>query len=432
MDFEISAGSSGLFSGLIESHRDPDTGFFPKGVLVRALSAMFNALPGRFSAALIEIANPAHGPAKTFAEVVSPAAINDVVSPCGGAVFVMDSDRILLVFPGHRPEEVFLAVEALRSVASAGLSTGSGGFSAGIGSMTGREALKTVARGAGNKLIRQAEEALAAVLAEGAGRTGIYTRRRMILKPVYYPSSSLVRLSRLAKRFCRTESSILREALTDLFDKYGDGESIKGPGGALLRIRAGFEAFAGELVRGFEEAAARTGQASMKGHSGRVSSLAVAVGRSLGLEDQKLRDLALVAAVHDIGKIHGATFQAGGGSTEPGGRPKPDRHPGTGAALLALTGFLQAPAAAVASHHERMDGSGFPDGLSGGKIPLQARIIGACDRLDHLVFPGGIIENALETMKWEAGAWDPAVLEALEATVLSGYFDPLPVIKAGQ
>lgn len=451
MVVETCAGTSGLFSGIIESRRDPATGFFPGGVLSRALAFLFENRPGRFSAALIETIEPLaefftipphfapSGPAPGTSGSISPPcrAVHDVLSRCGGAAFTIDSHRIFLVFPGFRPEEAFVAVESLRANAKSS-------FSAGIGSISGRETSGKNAHSATGRMMTQAEEALSTVLSESSGRTGIYTRRPMILKPVYYPLSSLARLSKLAKRFGRTESSIVREALNDLFDKYGDGEPIVGPSAAFLRVRAGFEAFAEELVRGFEKSVPtqrRIGEGQTapgpridrdlqagKSHSERVCSLAVSVGRAMGLCEQLLRDLALASLVHDIGKIV-ASANCGNGPAEAdlktGKAVSADGHPASGASLLKRTGFLQSVAEAVASHHELMDGSGFPDGLSGNSIPMASRIIGACDRYDHLVSPGpasgsdssGISDGAIEAMKSESGLWDPGVLEILETVV---------------
>lgn len=70
------------------------------------------------------------------------------------------------------------------------------------------------------ELFRCASEALARAKREGGGRVAIYVEEKMVLKSNYYPRGSLDRLSKLAGRLNRTEASLLREALDDLFDKF--------------------------------------------------------------------------------------------------------------------------------------------------------------------------------------------------------------------
>jgi putative nucleotidyltransferase with HDIG domain len=121
------------------------------------------------------------------------------------------------------------------------------------------------------------------------------------------------------------------------------------------------------------------------GHSQRVQRIAVALGEELGLERQQLDVLRFAGLFHDIGKI---------------GVPdailtKPDRltelefeivkrHPEDGARIVGRLHRLHAAVPAVLHHHERWDGRGYPRGLRGDGIPLEAAIVGLADAVDAM------------------------------------------------
>jgi putative nucleotidyltransferase with HDIG domain len=120
-----------------------------------------------------------------------------------------------------------------------------------------------------------------------------------------------------------------------------------------------------------------------RGHSDRVATLAVEIGRELGLDDAELRVLEFSGILHDVGKI---------------GIPehvllKPSRltpeefavvkaHSVIGAEIVQGVEFLKRAEPAIRHHHERWDGKGYPDGLAGKDIPLIARIVNAADTWD--------------------------------------------------
>jgi HD-GYP domain-containing protein (c-di-GMP phosphodiesterase class II) len=122
-------------------------------------------------------------------------------------------------------------------------------------------------------------------------------------------------------------------------------------------------------------------------HTRRVALRAVQVGELLGLSASRLRTLAIGGLVHDIGKlsIPDAILK------KPG--PLDDdeyaviqEHPERGHRLLAgLGGFPDAVRQLVRDHHERLDGSGYPRGLSGDEIELDTRILTVCDIYDALI-----------------------------------------------
>jgi two-component system cell cycle response regulator len=114
-------------------------------------------------------------------------------------------------------------------------------------------------------------------------------------------------------------------------------------------------------------------------HSLHVSILSVEIARALSLDEDRLEDLSTAARLHDIGKI----------AVPDSILAKPDpldeeefrivkTHPTVGAELLSRWG-LPGPAAIVRQHHERIDGTGYPMGLSGEQISLEARIIHVAD-----------------------------------------------------
>lgn len=121
------------------------------------------------------------------------------------------------------------------------------------------------------------------------------------------------------------------------------------------------------------------------GHVSRVANYALIIGRELGLSASQLRSLAMAAQMHDVGKI-GTPDRI---LCKPG--PLTDeeytiikRHPARGYEIARQVGVLRPVADAIRHHHERIDGRGYPDGLSGQEIPLHSRIIAVADTFDAL------------------------------------------------
>jgi putative nucleotidyltransferase with HDIG domain len=146
------------------------------------------------------------------------------------------------------------------------------------------------------------------------------------------------------------------------------------------------EAFLGSQVRALLVAlAAKDGYTEE--HTRRVALRAVQVGDELGLPAGQLRSLAAGGLLHDIGKLEVPDEIL----RKPG--PLTDteyavvkRHPELGVRLLReLGGFGDAVLRLVRDHHERLDGTGYPNGLCGSEIPLDVRILGVCDVYDALI-----------------------------------------------
>jgi response regulator RpfG family c-di-GMP phosphodiesterase len=149
------------------------------------------------------------------------------------------------------------------------------------------------------------------------------------------------------------------------------------------RVRRTFLSAIDTLVRAMEERDPCTA-----GHAIRVRDHAVRLGQALGLFGRELRQLDLAAKLHDVGKVGvpEAILHKQGPLT-----PEEDRvireHPVIGERVLRPIIRSSAVLAGIRSHHERIDGGGYPDGLKGDGIPLLARIISIVDCYDALTTP---------------------------------------------
>ena len=160
------------------------------------------------------------------------------------------------------------------------------------------------------------------------------------------------------------------------------------------------------------------------GHSQRVQRIAIALGKELGLEREQLDVLRFAGLFHDIGKI---------------GVPdailtKPDRltelefeivkrHPEDGARIVGRLHRLDAAVPAVLHHHERWDGRGYPRGLRGDGIPLEASIVGLADAVDAMTTDrpysaARSLEDATDEVVLNRGTqFAPAVVDAFVTLV---------------
>jgi len=124
----------------------------------------------------------------------------------------------------------------------------------------------------------------------------------------------------------------------------------------------------------------------LRGHSIRVSRYAVATAKRLGLGEAAVEQIRIGGELHDIGKIgtREAVLQKPGALTEEE-RHQICAHPVLGERMLApLARESPGVLRVVRSHHERVDGAGFPDGLRGKGIPLEARIVAVADAFDAM------------------------------------------------
>ena len=155
-------------------------------------------------------------------------------------------------------------------------------------------------------------------------------------------------------------------------------------------------------------------------HLERVETYAVETGRELGLNETDLEALRAAALLHDIGKLAVPEYII----SKPG-RLTPDEfetmktHTIVGGEIVERIGFRNGVAAMVRGHHEKWNGTGYPDGLAGQHIPVGARILAAADCLDaltsdrqyRLALP---LHEAIAVVQAEAGkSFDPRVVDVL-------------------
>lgn len=190
---------------------------------------------------------------------------------------------------------------------------------------------------------------------------------------------------------------------------------------AITHVEGALETLVETMVRAVE-----TRDPYTAGHSTRVGHYSVWIGHRMGLSEFDLRILANGALCHDVGKI---------------GIPdnillKPDRlteaefsvikqHPSIGARILGDIGLFRNSLPIVKWHHERLDGSGYPDGLVGNEIPLLVRIVAVADVFDALTssrsYRGRMtIDEALGIIETEvaAGKLDPRAFDCLREAIL--------------
>lgn len=153
-------------------------------------------------------------------------------------------------------------------------------------------------------------------------------------------------------------------------------------------------------------------------HLRRMQVYSTEIARELGLSDDEIHALNAAALLHDIGKLAVPEYII----SKPGKLTaeefeKMKVHPAVGAEILEAVEFPYPVVPIVRSHHERWDGSGYPDGLRGMAIPIGARILAVVDSLDALAsdrqYRAGIpLEEAIEVIAQESGkTFDPRVVD---------------------
>lgn len=155
-------------------------------------------------------------------------------------------------------------------------------------------------------------------------------------------------------------------------------------------------------------------------HLQRVQVYAVEIGKDLGMSGDELDAVRAAALLHDIGKLAVPEhIISKPGKLTPEEFERMKIHPVVGAQILERVRFPYPVAPIVRSHHERWDGTGYPDKLKGEEIPLGARILAAVDTLDALATDRQYrkalpLDEAVGVVLQEAGkAFDPKVVEVL-------------------
>src|SRR5215213_7681894 len=168
-----------------------------------------------------------------------------------------------------------------------------------------------------------------------------------------------------------------------------------------------------------------------RGHSERVARFSLAIGESLGLPDDEMEKLRISALLHDVGKI----------AIEDNILKKPaalteeeyeimKQHPQKGYKIMSQIPAMQDFLPGMYMHHEMMDGRGYPQGLKGDEIPMQARIVSVADTFDAMTTDRPYqkamkFEDALSRIKAFVGTrYDERVVASLIAACDSGQVRP--------
>jgi PAS domain S-box-containing protein/putative nucleotidyltransferase with HDIG domain len=155
------------------------------------------------------------------------------------------------------------------------------------------------------------------------------------------------------------------------------------------------------------------------GHEGRVAQLARAIAQRMDLDEELVDGIRLAATIHDIGK-HAVPVEI---LTKPGALSPYEielirTHPIVGWEILSEAAFPDPIATVVRQHHERLDGTGYPDGISGDAITLEARIIAVADVVEaissHRPYRAslGLEEALFEIQRHKGSHFDPQVVSA--------------------
>jgi putative two-component system response regulator len=162
----------------------------------------------------------------------------------------------------------------------------------------------------------------------------------------------------------------------------------------------------------------------LRGHSARVADLSATVASQYGLSDEEVEQVRVAGRLHDIGKIGTReSVMEKQGPLTPEEYEHIKQHVIIGYQILTPLSHLGPIIGAVRHHHERWDGSGYPEGLRGEEIPIGARIIGAAEVYDALSSSRPYQEKltpeqAVERMGQLSGSvLDPKVFDALAGVV---------------
>ncbi|RSS82680.1 HD-GYP domain-containing protein [Streptomyces sp. WAC06614] len=157
-----------------------------------------------------------------------------------------------------------------------------------------------------------------------------------------------------------------------------------------------------------------------RGHSERVGQASAMIARELGMDGDRLECVRIAGILHDVGKLGVPTrLLRKDGPLTPQERQVIELHPEYGHEMVRGIGFLGEARVAILHHHERIDGSGYPYGLSGEQIPVLARVVAVADAFDAMTSTRSYsrarpVPTALAELQRCAGShFDPAMVRAL-------------------
>ena len=167
------------------------------------------------------------------------------------------------------------------------------------------------------------------------------------------------------------------------------------------------------------------------GHSAKVAQLSEWLAEALGLGHKEIQDVRTAGMLHDIGKVGvPARYLRSRKPLEDEDYVVVAEHAGAGVELVRGIEFLAGSLDAIAHHHERYDGRGYPAGLAAQEIPLAARIVAVADVFDALTTersyrPALTVADAVQVMRDRAGTHlDPAVVDALGKVLARHPWEP--------
>jgi HD-GYP domain-containing protein (c-di-GMP phosphodiesterase class II) len=162
-------------------------------------------------------------------------------------------------------------------------------------------------------------------------------------------------------------------------------------------------------------------------HSHAVAELCAQIAREMSLPDEQIVHVTRCGLVHDIGKaVIPKRILAAPRSLTPEEWSIVKAHSAVGEAILLSVPRLRSLAPVARSHHERLDGSGYPDGLEAAEIDLPTRIVAVADAFNAITGkrsyrPSGTACEAIEELRRGCGTqFDPFVVEAIARVVARG------------
>lgn len=162
-----------------------------------------------------------------------------------------------------------------------------------------------------------------------------------------------------------------------------------------------------------------TRDSETRGHSERVSRIAAAIAEEMGLKSEDVEMIRTAGLFHDIGKVGVPdAILLKNGPLTPDEYAQIKQHPAAGEKVLSTYSPFSEMLPIIRGHHERIDGSGYPDGLSGEEICIGAKIIAVADSFDAMVSNRtyrrglGLDKACDELLKHKGGQFDPDAVDS--------------------
>lgn len=206
----------------------------------------------------------------------------------------------------------------------------------------------------------------------------------------------------------------------------------------LQQIRRAHVAQAGALEKAYLDtihcllAAAEAKDPYICGHAYKVSAIARMMGERMGFDQKSLANLDYASLLHDVGKIGiPLNILSKKGLLERDEMEIIKKHPEVSAEILAPVGFLERVIPIIRHHHENVDGTGYPDGITGEQIPLESRVLAVADAFDAMVSerpyrPPIEQRRAMEVLRERAGSqFDAEVVGVFLQISKEGLLAPL-------